>query len=772
MIDSENSARRGAARVHQAIRHSSFASYARSFYLAACALLVVAMLPLAVLPMQGVKLSLFALCALVAFLLWLREGLSADRATPRFRSGMWVFLLPVVYLLSYIFSTDRSVAFAGFSLEADTLLVVFLATAAFFLSMMFVSSMRNVRSVLTALSWTIGAAAVFQGLVLVTGGLILPDAFNDRSVNLIGKWNDFGLLMGLLLMFVLVRSDGSRRSYVVAGLLGLLLIIVNFPAAWYLLAAAGALWWLVRRVGGVSVGGLSKHLPLILIAASLVCVFVGPMINAAITRVIPVSSLEVRPSLSSTLDTATASQNGPLRTAFGTGPNTFGENWLVHKPLEVNNSLFWNLDFLVGFSTLATAFATVGAFGVLAWILPLVLIALAAWRLRRGASADVSSAQWSDLAALSLGAAYLFLSLVLYVPSQSIIILAFVLAGAALASLQSLIPARPARIELPRVVFLSVNALAAILLLFVTASVTRVTAAQVQTNRGASAFTTGNVDKAIELARSSRGIMMNGNALRLELDAGILKVRQLLETGDRTRIEENLAITMQPAVVAGQAAIVQNPRDYRPLISLAGLYGMLASVGVQQAYENSRDILEGAAMRNPTSPSIPLARARLEAMRGNTDGVAEYLVKALTLKSNYTDAILLDVQLKVAGEDIQGAIESAQAAALTAPNAPAVWFQLGLLHYAAKEYTDSVLAFEQAVELLPSYANAKYFLGLSYYEQERESDALRIFEALAQTNPDNAEVKVILGNLRLNQAPFAGVAAPSTEIPETAPIAE
>jgi tetratricopeptide (TPR) repeat protein len=458
--------------------------------------------------------------------------------------------------------------------------------------------------------------------------------------------------------------------------------------------------------------------------------------------------------------------------AFGTGPNTFGENWLIYKPLEVNNSLFWNLDFLVGFSTLATAFATVGALGVLAWILPLILLALAAWRLRRGASTEVSSAQLVDLTALVLGAAYLFLSLVLYVPSQSVVILAFVLAGAALGSLQALMPLRPARIELPRVVFLSLSAFAVVLLLFVTASVVRVTAAQVQTNRGAAALTSGNVDRAITLARSSRGIMMNGNALRLELDAGILKVRQLLETGDRTRIEDNLAITMQPAVSAGQAAIVQNPRDYRPLISLAGLYGMLASVGVQQAYENSRDILEGAALRNPTSPSIPLARARLEAMRGNADGVAQYLVQALTLKSNYTDAILLDVQLKVAGEDIQGAIASAQAAALTAPSAPAVWFQLGLLHYASKEYTDAVLAFEQAVELLPTYANAKYFLGLSYYEQERESDALRIFEALAQSNPNNAEVQLILGNLRLNQAPFTGTAAPSTEIPETAPIAE
>jgi cytochrome c-type biogenesis protein CcmH/NrfG len=83
-------------------------------------------------------------------------------------------------------------------------------------------------------------------------------------------------------------------------------------------------------------------------------------------------------------------------------------------------------------------------------------------------------------------------------------------------------------------------------------------------------------------------------------------------------------------------------------------------------------------------------------------------------------------------------------------------------------------AFEQAIALVPEYANAKYFLGLSYAATSRFEAAAALFEDLARSNPDNAEVSLILANLRERRAPFEGLEPPPTPPEEraTAPVSE
>src|SRR5258708_32481173 len=88
---------------------------------------------------------------------------------------------------------------------------------------------------------------------------------------------------------------------------------------------------------------------------------------------------------------------------------------------------------------------------------------------------------------------------------------------------------------------------------------------------------------------------------------------------------------------------------------------------VQGAASTVGDTYVAAAKLNPTNPAIPLAIARLAAAQNNQSITTQYLTEALTLKPNYTDAILLVVQLDVANKDIPNAIKAATAAAQTAP---------------------------------------------------------------------------------------------------------
>ncbi len=108
---------------------------------------------------------------------------------------------------------------------------------------------------------------------------------------------------------------------------------------------------------------------------SLLFLFFGGTFNTWFTNMVPVSSLEVRPSYASTMQIIGAARGSSFeRLLVGTGPDTFGESWLLNKPAEVNQSVFWNLDFNVGFSSFITSLGTVGLLGVLAWLIPVFLV--------------------------------------------------------------------------------------------------------------------------------------------------------------------------------------------------------------------------------------------------------------------------------------------------------------------------------------------------------------------------------------------------------------
>ena len=188
------------------------------------------------------------------------------------------------------------------------------------------------------------------------------------------------------------------------------------------------------------------------------------------------------------------------------------------------------------------------------------------------------------------------------------------------------------------------------------------------------------------------------------------------------------------------------------------MYHFLSALNIQGAYEQASTTYLAALARNPQSPFITLSLSRLAAARGDAGSTAYYLRQALTLKPNYTDAILFLVQLNVAQKDLPSAIQAAQAAVQSAPGVAPIWFELGLLYYADGNTKDAVPPLEQALKIEGDYANAKYFLGLSYYAQNRQIEAQRLFADLAQTNPDNVEVAAVLANMSAGKPAFAGIA--------------
>lgn len=775
--------------------YSRLISWSRGVYLAGIVLALVLVIPTAWFPFQLAKVAVFAVLLAVCVALFIAGGgLREVLRAHGFKGALLAALIPLAYLLSWALSGDKSVGVVGFGVETDTVLFASLLFLTFVFSFTFFRTLRTVRLMLTVVFWALVIAAMFQFVSIVFGPSVIPfETFADRSANLIGKWNDLGILVGLLVTMLVVRLElqnltAAARLVVSAGcvVLAVLLGIINFGLVWgFVLASCviiGVVKLLIQR-GEFSEGASFAHkVPWFAAAGAIVSVlflFYGTALNLRLTSFFPVSSLEVRPSYTSTMGIINDSHASSFkRVLVGTGPNTFGQEWLIHKPTEVNQSAFWNLDFNVGFSTFITALGSVGLVGAIAWLIPMFLVLVGLVRaLRLGV---LNREDRIITTTLSIASLFLLFSAVFYVPSQNIILLSFVLAGATFGFLwrqgQSSVhlddesPAARGLVVLVALVLLSLSVWAGL------ASAKRLIA-QAYVGHGAQRFSVGDADGALGSVARSFVADTTGDGLRLRVQASVLKLQQIASASasPTQTVQQQFAEIVQSAIDAGQKARDLNPNDYRPAIALAQLYDYLASLNVQGAAQTAALTYEKAAEKNPSSPMIPLALARLSARENNIQKTSDYLTKSLTLKPNYTDAILLVVQLNVAQNDIPNAIRAATAAAQTAPGVAPIWFELGLLYYAAGDATKAAAALEQAVAIENSYANAKYFLGLSYHILGRTPEAIKQFQDLRVSNPNNTEVAFILGNLTSGKAPFDGAQPPVTSNPETritAPIAQ
>lgn len=753
--------------------------WSRGLYLAGIVLALVAVVPIAWFPFTLLKVALFAALLVLSAVCFVAGGGVRELAqTHGLRGALLVALLPVSYLVSMYFATDRSLALTGYSVEVDTVLFASLAALAFFMAFVHFRTLRTARQLLGVVLWALVAAALFQ-LVSVAFGAIPLSAFADRSVNLIGKWNDLGILVGLLVLLFLVRTELSATSriakwlYILFGAaLLVLLAVINFAPIWGILLAVSLAVALVSFLGARRM----PVLPLALAAVSVGFLVWGSSLNVGLTKLFPVTSLEVRPSWSATTQTIDAERGTSLkRLLVGTGPSTFTESWIMHKPAEVNQSQFWNLDFSIGYSSLLTAYGTVGVLGVVAWLIPALLVlagVLRALRLRLIAREDRDTTVALTLAALLLWAAF-----IVYVPSANLVLFAMTLSGAAFGFLwrqgQTAAAAEPTtRAQWAALVLMLVVVMASA---WAAAQTGRRLVAEALVGHGSVAISTGNVDTGRIDASRALAVETTADTLRFAISADSAKLSALSQDtkSPATEVQQQFASIFQETTTNAQKAHALNPADYRPVLAMGQLYDFLAGLKVQGAAAQAKSAYAVAAELNPTNPQIPLLQARLAAETGDNAAVQDNLKQALTLKPNYTDAMLLVVQLAVANNDLKTAVQAAQAAVQTAPGVPSLWFELGLLVYSGNDTKDAIIALEQALKLQPDYANAQYFLGLSYYAQGRAQDGIAQFQKLAASNPDNSEVKLILANMQAGKKPFDGATPPASTPPQdrtTAPV--
>lgn len=738
-------------------------------------------------PMVTTKTYVLAAGALITLALYILARLSRGNVIlPPLMlvGGLW--LPPVAYALSAAFSgVSFSQALWGSMLEADTFGFMLAAAGIGTLTALALRRTEQYRSFLRMCIALFALLVVFQAATLVIGQFAPSVVAPTFSV--LGSLEDLAYLLGLGVIAILVTlrfievSTRAYRALVGVGVLALaLLAVANIAFVWTLVALV-ALGLFVEAVmlardakgaeadldeavvveeSGVERGvkGHSLVLPLAVLAISLFFLIGGNLGNA-LANTFHVQSVSVRPSWQSTFSIArNIYSTSPV---FGTGPGTFGMDWLKYRDASLNSTVFWNLNFTSGIGYIPTSLVTTGLLGAVAWLFLFAgLIWLGIRTLILRAPQD-SFARY--VAILSFVAAiYLFAVALFNVPNAVIVALAFVFAGlfasvtrfAGGAKQRGIIFARS-----PRIGFVIVFSFTILLLGSVVAAYTLVEhyLAVAQLSKANTAYAAGDLDTANKAAESS--LIFAPSPIAYQFQAGVANTRltQIINstTLSRDEAQQSFQTTLTAGINAALTATRIDPTDYQSWLLLGNLYAQAVPLGVSGAYDGAKSAYDKAAALNPTNPQIPFVRAQLNIANKDAKAAKEDLKTAIALKQDYLDAIFLLSQLEVSTGNVKEALDAALAAAYFAPNDANILFQVGILYAAQNDLNNAGAALAAAVKANPQFANARYFLAAIEAKQGNMADALEQLKAVAAMSNDNATaVASYIATLEKGKNPF------------------
>lgn len=743
-------------------------------------------IPSASVPFAITKTFALAAGALITLALYILARLSRGNVIlPPFMLVGALWLPVIAYALSAAFSgTSFTNALWGSGLEPDTL--GFMLTVAVLGTMAALALRRpeQYRSFLCAGVWAFMALVVVEALVVIVGQFA-PNTISP-AFSIVGSVSDLAFLLGLGVIGVLIAlrelelSSRTRRALVISGTGAVVLLaIANNSLVWILLAlvSLGLFVESIMKRGShsgdtdlddvavvdeepfASDGGpRSLVVPLAVLAISLFFI-IGGTLGAALANTLNVSEVNVRPSWQSTF--AVGDKVISAAPFFGSGPGTFGTEWLKYRDASLNSTIFWNVNFSSGIGFIPTSFITTGLLGALAWIGFLGLFVVFGLRMLIVRAPQDSFVRYAAMFSF-LASVYLFVIALFDLPNAIVLALAFVFAGFFVSTTRfsgrggqwGVIFSRS-----PRLGFVIVFSLTILLLGSVVAAYTLVGRyiAAVEITTANVAFSAGDLDKAGRAVQSAISFAPSAAAYQIESGIAMTRLNQIVASSTMTAAAAQQAF--QAALSAGiNAALTATnlaPNDYQNWLALGNLYAQAVPLNVEGAYDSAKTAYDKARMLNPTNPQIPYILAQLDIANKDIKAAQEDLKAAIALKQDYTAAIFLLSQLEVQDGNVKDALSSALAAAYFTPNDPNILFQVGILYAAQNELANAVAALSASVAVNPQFANARYFLAAVYAKQGNMENALKEMQAISDMSAENKDaIASQLAALKLGKNPF------------------
>ncbi len=737
-------------------------------------LLPIFIIPVNLISFVASKNIILFLGVILLFLMWIIDRIkNRDFFVSKNLLVISAYLIPLTYLLSAFFSGSKMAGLIGYGFETSSFAMILALFMLLFFTAKSFNSRRKVfffyiSLILSAfLMMLVHLLRLFLGPNFLSLGLL-----NSNISNLVGTWNELGVFLGLIVIITLIANEYLNKNKIIKITSLVLLIIsllfislINFNLVWIFLMLISLFlviynFFLNKTENGFNFKKLYKNPSSYVFIITLLFILLPGQITGFLPQTFGISNIEVRPTISSTLDIGKSTLGTDL--ILGAGPSKFINQWILHKPQEIALTQFWNTDFNSGAGFILSSLATVGSVGFLAWLLFIGSILYLGFKLIKSSYYNkLDHFVILSLFSLSL---YLILFFIFYVPGIVILGLTFSILGILIAFLkkENLIKVR--RISFnqskPRlIVFIILMVVILGTTAFGTFLFSKKVYASIQFNQASKAI---NIDQDFNKGYNSlvkaATVYPNDLYFRNLTDLNLIQLQNVFNQKDvsQEQLQEQFQAIFSATIGSAQQAILLDQSNYQNWNSLAKVYGAVAPLQIEGAYDKAFQAYSQAIRLNPKSPLLVLNLANLEITKGDLEKAKEYIGISIQMKQNYSNAYYLLSQLELNAGNKEQAIQIIEALASVSPNDPQVFLQLGALNYEERDYKKAQAFLERAVVLSPYYSDAKYLLALTYNEIGQRDKAIGQFQDLKILNPNDTNIDKILENIKEGRNPFAG----------------
>ncbi|MEK7482547.1 MAG: tetratricopeptide repeat protein [Patescibacteria group bacterium] len=684
-----------------------------------------------------------------------------------------VFNIPVAVflflaILSAIFSKDRSSSLFGFyGRFSDGLLgLIFLAIFYFLLTNLNLKKESLLKAFFVSFGFVL-AISLLSAFGVLSRLRFLPaimsqPGFNPAaaSMNGLAVFIAVGAVLLAVLLAGLKRKE--KKPFAIYSLMlaaaFLLLIFIDFAAAWIVMLfplVFLAAFLIYRR-------SLTKPFwpRIIFISALLLIAVLGIMFDSRMLMPSPAPQEQILSQRFSWQTAGTAAAGNVKQFLIGSGIGTFSYDFAKYKPVSFNKTELWRARFDRPGNTIAETLATLGFLGVLSYIFLAGLFLFAAYLILR-------KKQGFDFFDLALAVAMLAVLVSQFVYYQSFVLsftFWFLLALGVLAwqnKTSDFVYDFKKSKNAPYLLN-GVLGIAAIFILFFLLSLGRFYWADVLYGMSGRLSQAESAQRANLLERASylnpyqaqyRNILA-----RVYSETALEEARAPEPERDKVAltvyIERAIAFAKGGEIVlssGGQSKKVKGAAELSPNSvssweTLAMIYRDISGSapgallwGIK-AYEKAIEL-------EPTNPIFQTELGKLNLANNDTEAAKKAFEKAIVLKDDYQEALLLSARAAEREGDTEQAIAKTESLSKAYPFSTEVIFQLGRLYFNDGRMVEAQPYFEKLLVMEPNNSNALYALAVIYKSQGDTIKAKEYFERVLLLNPDNQDVRQKLKEL-------------------------
>ncbi len=745
---------------------------------------ILVLLPILFSPVAGFGIAsakyvaLYILTA-VATLAYLLARVGDKKAImPNMRAIVILGALPVVSLLSALFTGRFSDSFIGNGFEPTTTVSILIFVTLSFLASVYAREEKTVAKAFKLMVVTFGIVMIYQIIRLfVPADWVTLGTFSGVYANMLGKWNDIAIYVGMfvLALFVTLKTTTKKKLPMVltAGVVLLLLLnVVSFTLIWPVLAIF-ALWMVVadsvsdKKITLFKKGGFTTYRTAGIVFAAVVLMYMvvatqavrvntkGGLLRPNLYNVVNfVPNLfggtpnEVRPSIAVTAGVwAKEIKQNP---AFGIGPNRFTESWVQNRPVALFQTPYWNSDFAFAFGYIPTLAIMTGLLGTIA-LLAFVLCVF--WRAVKVTLNKEASKKDTIVAYLT---AYLLVLSIFYVPATPLLVYMFFGIGY-LFSIGKGTEMSFDKGMLRTMLFVKI----AFLVLFFgavgVALAKEYIAASYYVKSSLAISQEKNIDNADNLLQKAIKTRAHDLYYRGYADLAVLKSQVIINNGTKdgaTLSDGDKQAALEQITIAkkyADAAIANYPQNYINYLFAASIY---ESDPTQS--EKAVDLYNKSLAYNPSNPDAYFGIAKVKASKGDLAGTKEYIQKALDIRPLHTPSLLAAAQITAQDKDVEGTIGLLARAYQSDTSRGDILLNIANLQYdGQKDIKAATQTLEYAVGTNPDYIDGRYALSILYTKQGKYEDAANLLVGVIKLDEKTkTTLDPIIEKLRAGKDPF------------------